>query len=79
VEDGRAPVLQILVVGQQRVDRHLGGHPDVAQGVVAVLPLGDVQQPLRTAQVLKQIGKLRQQINQRLIYNFPERLNLRIT
>lgn len=59
VYDSRPPVTQFGVVRQQTVHCHLGSDTDVTDGLVAVLPLGDVQHPLTTAQVFKEVTHLK--------------------
>ena len=58
VHDGGAVVCEGGGVAEQRVHRHLRRHTQVRQLEVALLPLGDVQQPLARRVVLEQVGDL---------------------
>lgn len=60
VKQHGAEVLQLRTIRQDAVDSDLGGNSDVGHRLPAVLPLGDVQQPLRWPAVLKQINHLEQ-------------------
>lgn len=63
MHQSRAPVLQHLVFGQQRVDGHFGRHPYVAHRAGAQLPFRYVQEPFGSAAVLKQVAHLQTKQN----------------